>query len=72
MNESRAPHRETPDSVLKGILAAVASGLALDTACTNAGINRKTFYMYLRDDRQLVADYAEATKLQVHSRFSKE
>jgi hypothetical protein len=72
MSESHAPRRQTPDSVLKGILLAVASGMALDTACVNAGINRKTFYAYMHDDQQLVNDYAEATRQQVHSRFSRD
>lgn len=72
MNETLTPRRSTPDSVVSGILAAVATGLPLDVACRNAGVTRQAFYYWMRDEPGLVDRYAEATRQQIHSRFSKE
>lgn len=72
MTEVVTPRRLTPDSVVAGILAAVATGLSLDQACRNAGVSRQSFYYWLQDEPALVDRYAEATRQQIHSRFSKE
>lgn len=71
MTEAQTIRRLTPDSVVIGILAAVASGLALEVACRNAGVSRQAFYLWMRDEPELVAGYAEATRQQIHSRFSR-
>lgn len=71
MTEVVTPRRLTPDSVVAGILAAVATGLPLDVACRNAGITRQSFYHWMRDEPELVGRYAEATRRQVHSRFAR-
>ncbi|CAE6944158.1 hypothetical protein R75471_05526 [Paraburkholderia domus] len=71
MSEAVTPRRLTPDSVVIGILAAVAMGLPLDVACRNAGVTRQSFYIWMKDEPELVDRYAEATRQQVHSRFSR-
>lgn len=72
MTEAVTPRRLTPDSVVIGILAAVATGMSLDVACRNAGVSRGTFYVWLKDEPELVSQYALAVQRQVTSRFSKD
>lgn len=72
MTEVVTPRRLTPDSVITGILSAVATGMSLDAACLNAGVTRQSFYIWMKDEPQLVNRYAAATAQQVHSRFSRE
>jgi len=71
MNETVTPRRTTPDDVVDGILAAVATGLPLDVACRNAGVVRQSFYYWLRDEPELVTRYARAVQQQVFSRFGR-
>lgn len=72
MSELVTPRRSTPDSVVSGILAAVATGLPLDVACRNFGVSRQSFYVWMRDEPELVDRYAKATAMQIHSRFSRD
>lgn len=67
-----SPRRFVSDTTVRLILTSVSNGQPLVTACEKAGVSRRAFYTWLETDQQLVADYAEAVKEQVHSRFSKE
>ncbi|WP_405044896.1 hypothetical protein [Paraburkholderia sp. USG1] len=71
MSEAVTPRRLTPDSVVIGILAAVATGLPLDVACRNAGTTRQSFYTWMRDEPELVDRYAHAVQQQTHNRFAR-
>lgn len=66
-----APQRLIPDSVIREVLAWVATGQPLDTACRNAGIARNTFYVYMRADQQLVQAYADAVREQTRARYQR-
>ena len=72
MTEAVTPRRITPDAVIVGILAAVATGMSLDAACRNAGVSRQSFYIWMQAEPGLVNQYAEATKRQITSRFSRD
>lgn len=66
------PRRYVPDTVIDSILASVARGEPLLFACEQAGIGRTSFYRWLEADPALLTRYAEATRQQTYSRFSKE
>lgn len=66
-----APRRHVPDTVIDSILASVASGSPLLFACEQAGIGRTSFYRWLETDPELLTRYAEATRQQTYSRFSR-
>ncbi len=65
------PRRSVSDSVVSGILAEVSTGMTLDSACKNAGITRQSFYYWLRDEPQLVEQFAQAKQQQTQNRFAK-
>lgn len=66
------PRRLVPDATIEIILNGVASGMPLQGACETAGLSRATFYRWLAEgDQGLAEAYAQAVSAQVRSRFSK-
>jgi hypothetical protein len=71
IEESATPRRHIPDTVIDSILASVSRGEPLLFACEQAGVGRTSFYRWLETDPELLTRYAEATRQQTFSRFSR-
>jgi hypothetical protein len=71
MIESDIPRRLVPDAAISVVLAEVANGLPLITACERAGIGRSSVYRWLETDPEFRAAYAQAVAQQTHARYAR-